>query len=231
MACKALRLVGRKEEHPLPRVCAACLGTFWTPPQSNRWKLKTSHTPRRTGRVVPESAGLAAIADVERCGQESGNISSDSVCEEPHAQDCDPLEGDGGLSGTDGDGSLDDFEEPHYIGFARKDTSLTSLSTLATIVTTATMLLAVCVLFALRSWEGSQTWKTTTMTQQCPTTLGQRPWQHQIRPFFHFVRPQYPWHNNLHIDECWVHAIAYCRAHKDQRCNQIRQARAGRKFG
>ena len=57
---------------------------------------------------------MAAIADVERRGQES-SISSDSGCEEPHAQDCNPLDGDGDFGDTDDDGSLDDFEESRYM--------------------------------------------------------------------------------------------------------------------
>ena len=36
-------------------------------------------------------------------------------CEEPRAQDCDPLEGAGCVSDTDDEGSLDDFKEAHHM--------------------------------------------------------------------------------------------------------------------
>ena len=76
-------------------------GLYWSP------IVRTTPNPPRCLRT----RWLGTL----RRDQENSNISSDTKCEEPHAQDCDPFQGVGGLSDTDDDGSLDDFEEPHYM--------------------------------------------------------------------------------------------------------------------
>ena len=72
---------------------------------------------RRTHLAEPAllSTGLAVIADVELCGQESSNICSDSESEEPQRTRTTTRSKADGTAIPDHDGSLDDIEEPHCV--------------------------------------------------------------------------------------------------------------------
>ena len=163
----------------------SCLGCARQTSRLSLW-----HASRRALRPVPESIGLAAIADAQRRGQES-NGNHSTVC-----------------------ASMDDFAMAHNM-----DLRLTGcpwmkrqqVTPLETIVMNATLLVAVYVPCALRSWEGSQTQKTTTMTKRWPTTSCQRLRQHQVRPLLHLVRPQHPWNKHVHTDEWISSELGACR--------------------
>ena len=84
----------------------ACLGTFWTRPQSKRRKQKSLAEPPALSPKALAWRQLPTLGVAARRAATNG-------CEEPRAQDCDPLEGAHCVNDSDDEGSLEDFEGAH----------------------------------------------------------------------------------------------------------------------